>query len=195
MIKYSSQGKWNFTFKNTVFFILFLFFFLLKIVFLTEIIFFNLITSCDMAIPSTQRPPDPLATPPPSNTHQTHTRHFTPRPEQKIDEQEAPHSEKVTVIYRLVRSVQSRPINNFFSSSPFVTTRSSPSFSPLLAFEEGDGHIYTLAPAWIDFCLAHFSWFWLCQLLCAPSEGPLSLSSTSLACTAAMLAPSRQDCH
>lgn len=55
-----------------------------------------------------------LATPLPSNTHQTHTRHFTPHPEQKIDEQEAPHSEQVTVIYRLVRSVQSRPINYFF---------------------------------------------------------------------------------
>lgn len=71
-------------------------------------------TSCDMAIPSTQRPPDHLATPLRPNAHQTHTRHFTPHPEQKIDEQEAPHSEQVTVIYRLVRSVQSRPINYFF---------------------------------------------------------------------------------
>lgn len=65
-----------------------------------------------------------------------------------------------------------------FPTLPLVTTWSSPSFSPFLAFEEGDGHIFTLALAWIDFCLAHFSWFWLCQLLCAPSEGPLSLSCT-----------------
>lgn len=59
-------------------------------------------------------PWSPSNTSVPSNTHQTHTRHFTPHPEQKIDEQEAPHSEQVTVIYRLVRSVQSRPINYFF---------------------------------------------------------------------------------
>lgn len=35
---------------------------------------------------------------------------------------------------------------------------------------------------WIDFCLAHFSWFWLCHFQGAPDEGPLEHRGKRFSC-------------
>lgn len=103
-------------------------------------------TSCDVAIPSTQRPPDPLATPCPL-THTKPTQdilHLTLN-KREINKEHRTQNNQLSFIVLFVWCSPDPYIT--FSYSSLVTIRSFPSFSLFLAFEEGDGHIYTLVPA------------------------------------------------
>lgn len=105
------------------------------------------------------------------------TRHREIKTTTKDEGVEEQHSWLPAVIHHPIWLEQWRPINplshfhSFHYSLNFIPLR-FPSFFCILRGGWASRH---MGPAWIDFCFAHFSWFWLRRLQAAPDEGPLGL--------------------
>lgn len=68
-----------------------------------------------------------------------------------------------------VRYIFSWFLNSLYYAVNFFFSPCSVFYSP----KHGGWDRLCVHRVWIDFCLAHFSWFWLCHFQGAPDEGPL----------------------
>lgn len=113
--------------------------------------------------------PNNWCTCPNSLIHHTHTQFFTQSQwnENYLSAKDENDTTLMTAnCHSLSHVIGAVETNLYFASSIHFSTHlvSFSFFLPFYCIWRGGWVIYTWAGAWIDFCPAHFSWFWLRQL-------------------------------